>query len=74
MLTAVILICSLAQTPDLRDCTQDNAVDVMKTPVESANPGTCFLQGQAFLAQMELGRDLRDDEGVRIICVHKREA
>jgi hypothetical protein len=28
MLTALVLICSLAVTPDLRDCTRDNATAV----------------------------------------------
>jgi hypothetical protein len=29
MLTAMILICSLANTPDIRDCSRTNAVDVV---------------------------------------------
>jgi hypothetical protein len=45
MLTALVLICSVSVTPDLRDCTRENAVDVMRTPVEHANPATCFLHG-----------------------------
>lgn len=72
MLTAVILICSVVRTPDLADCTADTATDVMLTPVASAMPTMCFMEAQAFLAQMELGRDLRDDERVRIICYPKK--
>ena len=30
MLTALILICSVSVTPDIRDCTRDNASDVMQ--------------------------------------------
>ena len=29
MLTALILICSVQTTPDIRSCTRDNAVDAM---------------------------------------------
>jgi len=35
----------------LRDCTRETAIDVMRTPVETANPATCFLHGQVFVAQ-----------------------
>jgi hypothetical protein len=71
MLTALILICSLASTPDLRDCSRANAVDVLMTPVAFANPATCFMQGQAYLAETSIGRDLTENERVKIVCVHK---
>ena len=32
MLTALVLICSVAVTPDLRDCSRSNAVAVMRVP------------------------------------------
>jgi len=38
MLTALILICSTAITPELEDCTLRNAITVMRLPVEFANP------------------------------------
>ena len=50
MLTALVLICSVAVTPDLRDCERENAVAVMRLPVATGNPATCFMLGQAFLA------------------------
>ena len=71
MLTALILICSLASTPDLRDCSRANAVDVLVTPVAFANPATCFMHGQAYLAETSIGRDLTANERVKIVCVHK---
>ena len=40
MLTALILICSAAVTPDLRDCTRDNATAVMR--VSSAGNGAAL--------------------------------
>ena len=63
MLHAVILICSL-QGP----CTSDSAIDVIKTPIRSALPTTCFFEGQAYIAQTEFGRTLRADEVIQIHC------
>ncbi len=68
MLTALVLICSVSVTPDLRDCTIDNALDVMRTPVEYANPAICFLHAQAFLAQTSLAQDRRETDRVKIVC------
>jgi hypothetical protein len=68
MLTALVLICSTAVTPDLRDCTRDNATAVMRLPAQSGNPATCFMHGQAFLAQSSIGQELGDNERVKIIC------
>jgi hypothetical protein len=68
MLTALVLICSVSVTPDLRDCTRDNAVDVMRTPIEHANPGTCFLHAQAFVAETSIGRELGETDRIKIVC------
>ncbi|HVY56253.1 MAG TPA: hypothetical protein VHA77_00210 [Xanthobacteraceae bacterium] len=72
MLTALILICSLAVTPDLANCSQQNAVDVMYAAVQSDNPVMCFLHGQAYLAETSLGRDLADNERVKVVCVRAK--
>jgi len=69
MLAALILICSIANTPDLRDCTRDNAAAVMLLPVQSGNPATCFMHGQAYLAQTSIGQELGADDRVKVICV-----
>lgn len=74
MLTALILICSMATTPDIRDCSRTNAIDVMYTPVESANPATCFMHGQAYLASTDMGRNLTKDEEVKVVCARKQTA
>jgi hypothetical protein len=74
MLTALVLICSVSVTPDLRDCTRDNAVDVMRTPVEHANPATCFLHGQAFVAQTSIGRELGETDRIKIVCARSTRA
>ena len=68
MLTALILICSVAATPDTRDCTRDSATAVMRVPAEFANPVTCLMHGQAYLAQTSVGQELGDDERVKVVC------
>ena len=69
MLTALILICSLAKTPDLGACTRDSALDVVLVPATFTNPVTCFMHGQAYVADTSIGRDLAHDEAIKVICV-----
>ena len=68
MLTALVLICSIAITPDLRDCTRDNATAVMRVPAEFRNPATCFMHGQAYLANTSIGQELGGDDRVKVVC------
>ena len=72
MLTALVLICSLAVTPDLGACTKDNAVSVTSVPERTGSPATCFMHGQAYLAETAMGRDLADNERVKVICAPAR--
>jgi hypothetical protein len=69
MLTALILVCSLAVTPDLRACDRDNAVHALQVPEEFAMPAMCAMRGQAFLAETSIGRELTNDERVKIVCI-----
>lgn len=71
MLTALILICSLAATPDLAACNQSNAVTVISAPESYGNPATCFMHGQAYLAETSIGRDLTADERVKVVCARR---
>jgi hypothetical protein len=68
MLTALILICSTTLVPDLQDCTRDNATALMRVPAEFANPLTCFMHGQAYLAESSIGQELGGDDRVKIVC------
>ena len=68
MLTALVLICSMAVTPDLRDCAPDNARVVMRVPAEFGNPATCLMQGQAYLAGNAIGQEMGDDDRVKVVC------
>jgi hypothetical protein len=74
VLTALILICSAAVTPDLGECTRKNATAEMRVPVEFANPVLCLMHGQAYLAGTSLGRDLGSDDRIKIICVRTEPA
>jgi hypothetical protein len=69
MLTALVLICATAITPDLRDCTRDSATAVVLVPVQSGNPATCFMHGQAYLAQTSIGQELDINDRVKVVCV-----
>ena len=69
MLTALILICSLATAaPNLADCTRDNALDVVYVPATFATPANCLMHGQAYLAGSEMGRNLTRNEAVKVVC------
>jgi len=72
MLTALVLVCSVVITPDLRDCTRDNAKLVMGAPGDFSNPGTCFMHGQAYLAETLIGRELGENERVKVVCARKK--
>ena len=68
MLNALILVCTVLVTPDLRDCNDKNARVVMVTPEEFTNPVTCALYGQAYLAETAIGQDLGEDDRVKVVC------
>ncbi len=68
MLTALILICSATATPDIRDCTRDNARAVMRLPARFRSSKTCFMYGEAYLAETLIGREFGSDSRVKVIC------
>jgi hypothetical protein len=68
MLTALVLICSATATPDIRDCTSDNATAVMRMPVTFRSPATCFMYGRAYLDESSIGRGLGNDDRLKVIC------
>jgi len=69
MLTAIVLICSLAVTPDLADCTSKNARATMLVPEDFLIPTQCYFKAQAFAAGTQLGRDISPDERIKVVCV-----
>jgi hypothetical protein len=69
MLTALVLVCSLAATPELGACNRDNALDVMRVPEQFGSPATCAMEGQAYLAQTAIGSNLTNREAVKVVCV-----
>jgi hypothetical protein len=72
MLTAIILLCSVGTSPDLRDCSRDNAVTVMSMRAEFASPVTCLMHGEAYLAETALGQDLGPTERLKVACVRSK--
>jgi hypothetical protein len=73
MLIALVLICSIAATPDLSDCTRENATTVMRVPGESGHPSSCIMQAQAFLAATSVGQEFGSDDRVKIVCRPMKE-
>jgi hypothetical protein len=69
MLTALILVCSLTLTPDLQECSRDNAVHVLQVPEEFALPAMCAMRGQAFIAETSIGQELANNERIKVMCV-----
>src|SRR5262249_35940371 len=74
MLTALVLICSLATTPDIAECRADNAQDVIRVPQDYASPVTCLMQGQAYIAETEIGQNLAAEERVKVVCATTKRA
>jgi len=68
MLTALVLICSVVATPDLRDCTRDNATAVMRVPAQFGHPAACLMHGQAYLAETSIGQEFGDNDRVKVVC------
>ncbi|MCZ7657277.1 MAG: hypothetical protein M5U07_05200 [Xanthobacteraceae bacterium] len=68
-MTAIVLVCSLAVTPELRDCSRDNARVVLQVPEEFMVPAQCMMRGQAFLAETSIGQELGREERVKVMCV-----
>jgi hypothetical protein len=69
MLSALVLLCSIAVTPDLRDCARHNATAVLRVPGEFAHPAVCLMQAQAFLAETSIAHEIGDDDRVKVVCV-----
>jgi len=69
MLTALILVCSLAITPELRNCDRNNALQVLQVPEQFGNPVMCMMRGQAYLAGTSIGQEMHDTEQVKVLCI-----
>ena len=74
MLSALVLICSMAVTPDIQDCSSDNATAVMRVPSDFGSPITCFMHGQAYLAETSIGQEITADERVKVVCASGKAA
>jgi hypothetical protein len=68
MLTAIVLICSVLATPNLRDCDETNARAVMVVPEAFTNPVTCAMHGQAYVAGTAIGRSLAESDRIKVVC------
>ncbi len=77
MLTALILVCSLAGAKDadaawtmMRNCDRNNATYVLQVPEQFQLPVMCQMRGQAYLAQTSIGQELDPEkEQVKVLCI-----
>ena len=69
MLTAFILVCSLAITPELRNCDRNNALHVLQVPEQFGNAVMCIMRGQAYLAETSIGQEMSETEQVKVLCI-----
>jgi hypothetical protein len=72
LLNALVLVCTVLVTPNLRDCNETNARVVMVAPLEFSNPVTCALQGQAYIAETAIGQTLGKSDRVKVVCRPRR--
>lgn len=68
MFDVLVLVCSLAATPNLGDCTAELAIAALLLPEPDREAVMCAMHGQAYVAQTELGRSLVKGEVVKVVC------
>jgi hypothetical protein len=73
MFDVLVLVCSIAATPNLGDCTAGTAVAALRLPEPEREAVTCAMHGQAYLAQTEIGRSLVKGEVVKVVCRRRLE-
>jgi hypothetical protein len=66
MMTALVLICSLAKTPLATDCGTGNAIDVLRVPGEYSSMVTCFTRAQAFVGESRY--EVTADRYIKVLC------
>ena len=66
MLTALILVCSLATISN--DCTRDNALDVVYMPATFDSPATCMMRAGQCGEQLDRTRSAAE-RNFQVICV-----
>ena len=74
MLTALVLVCSIAVTPNLRACDQTNARVVMRAPEVYASAAACAHAGQTYIAGTAVGRALGPNDRVKVVCARVKTA
>ena len=68
MLTAIVLVCSIAVTPNLRACDETNARIVMHAPEIYNNTIACAKAGQTYIAVTAVGQTLGPNDRVKVVC------
>jgi hypothetical protein len=46
----------------------------MRVPADFGSPTTCFMHGQAYLAETSIGQEITADERVKVVCASSKAA
>jgi hypothetical protein len=65
MIKVILLVCATSIAPG--DCQPDTARYLLQGP-DATNEVACGMQSQAYFAQTWVGRTLREDEYLKMIC------
>ena len=74
MLTAIVLVCSIAVTPNLQACDQTNARIVMRAPEVFNHTVACAKAGQTYLAGTAMGQALAPTDRIKVVCAQVKAA
>jgi hypothetical protein len=74
MLTAIVLVCSIAVTPNLRACDETNARIVMRAPEVYGSTAACAMAGQTYIAGTAVGQALTSTDRVKVVCAPAKTA
>ena len=69
MLSAIILVCMQAGLHDVRDCTIDNASQIVKLEQSFFTEDECVTRG-AVLGRIKLLREMKPGDKLKVVCKH----
>lgn len=73
MLTAMVLICSVANTPNIADCSRAPSMSFGYLSC-SRTRSRASCMGRPYVAGSAVGRDLTENERVKVVCLRKQVA
>lgn len=69
MFVAVVLVCIQAIAQDMRDCSVESAIQIIKLEQFFFTEEECMNRG-ALVGRTMLVREMKPEEGMKIVCEH----